>query len=1211
MNFQIGKYLSILVTLVLILCQPLTAQNKSLFKKINPAVFDTVAFQPDAFAIGDVNGDGFEDLVMSQSSTKPIIFYYFNHPDSALGKGFWDFNSIHGLTQENEGLPRDTVPYSVPAIGPIHVVDTDGNGKNELYFHFNAYTSTARGFYYADNLPEGEQIANFSIPSGYSWTYNSVMAWTFLDYNKDGLLDGIQGLQETKNAINFLISNIYRQNNQNVVRITDSDIQTVYSRTVGLYAFDFNNDSWTDVLEINALYPNFTALQDNFYGGSETGLTLRGDTQLGGFTSVSGAAIGDYNNDGLLDVYLLSAGSAKRNIFYKNKGNFQFESLSNTATLDQLDSRSASWGDFNNDGLLDLVIAEYNGSAGTGAYPTLLQNLGPDANGVYTFKKRNINSLPELNSIGKWNHVSFIDINKDGDLDILLTGKQSFQPIILFENELIQSDTIAANEKRWIGFDLINTNSFNKISIGAKLKLTASINGKTVHQYKELQPFHGLLEQHSKFIHFGLKNATSATLEISWPSGTSQTLQFNSLDDLNTYHTITEPPAAKMVIKTAQPYSMTANLEESLRDTIRIENIGSGSLNLTKVELNKPYYQIESFSNTIAPNSTGYIALSLSTTNSAYLGSYNDTLLISSNALSGKTKFVLKTSIKSRPAHFSLIEVSSKAPFLDSFDTFTYSYVGDFNNDGFSDILIQRKDSLLQLYQQSEDGMYTIEPNHIINQLGKKTKMVAVGDLNHDGFDDFVLANESQTNQIVLSNASEYALFPIDAFNEIKVTKHIVLHDINRDGSLDILVANSSNQTNQIILNQKGSSFSSVSMLNDEFSKSLSYSGYMKVIDWDKDGLDDIFVTEVNNPAGNKIIYYRQVEELIFKKTTLAGVTDRTFTAKGIHFFDMENDGDFDILLVSALSSTASILLRNDNSTLTPVLKTTFDSIKGTTGDVTMLDFNLDGYVDILFTNEDFSGSNMLLQSILGTNYLILNTGDMLESTGKSTLGASQIDWNSDAIPDLLISNYFGSIELYQNDLAEYNWVGIIPTSVYKSNNKTTIRTGTEVILKTTLNGVEQTMSRIIGEQSLFSKNYNAAWFGLGNATSAEIEINIPGSDITFTSTLTELNTYVPLDVVGVTNERSTQIPDNFEVKHAFPNPFNPSTNITFTIPNAGLVSVSVVDILGREVFSNQLFLSAGMHSQQINLSAFSSGVYLIKCQYQNQMQYQKVTLIK
>ena len=101
------------------------------------------------------------------------------------------------------------------------------------------------------------------------------------------------------------------------------------------------------------------------------------------------------------------------------------------------------------------------------------------------------------------------------------------------------------------------------------------------------------------------------------------------------------------------------------------------------------------------------------------------------------------------------------------------------------------------------------------------------------------------------------------------------------------------------------------------------------------------------------------------------------------------------------------------------------------------------------------------------------------------------------------------------------------------------------------------------------------------------------------------------LFVVGSLRE-AAELPTEFEFGTAYPNPFNPVTNINYALPNDSEISISVFDLQGREVVTlvngNR---QAGYHSVKWNADSFSSGMYLVKMVTSNFSQTQKVLLLK
>lgn len=141
------------------------------------------------------------------------------------------------------------------------------------------------------------------------------------------------------------------------------------------------------------------------------------------FTGVSRGSVAwaDNNNDGLPDVLITGAKSGGYAAeLWKNKGNNQFEKVE-TATFAGVSHSSIAWGDYNNDGLPDIMIVGTTTGRNAGASSKLYKNNGDD-----TFTEI-IN--PVVNSSltifkGVWNmpSVAWADYNNDGHLDVVISG---------------------------------------------------------------------------------------------------------------------------------------------------------------------------------------------------------------------------------------------------------------------------------------------------------------------------------------------------------------------------------------------------------------------------------------------------------------------------------------------------------------------------------------------------------------------------------------------------------------------------------------------------------------------------------------------------------------------------------------------------------------------------------------------------------------------
>ncbi len=97
----------------------------------------------------------------------------------------------------------------------------------------------------------------------------------------------------------------------------------------------------------------------------------------------------------------------------------------------------------------------------------------------------------------------------------------------------------------------------------------------------------------------------------------------------------------------------------------------------------------------------------------------------------------------------------------------------------------------------------------------------------------------------------------------------------------------------------------------------------------------------------------------------------------------------------------------------------------------------------------------------------------------------------------------------------------------------------------------------------------------------------------------------------NVANEDET-LPGGFALKQNFPNPFNPTTSIAFTVPVSGEVTLQVFDLLGRSVATLlQGPLAAGDHSVAFNAAALPSGTYLYRLTAGSEVSTRVMTLLK
>ncbi|HDY88308.1 MAG TPA: T9SS type A sorting domain-containing protein [bacterium] len=94
--------------------------------------------------------------------------------------------------------------------------------------------------------------------------------------------------------------------------------------------------------------------------------------------------------------------------------------------------------------------------------------------------------------------------------------------------------------------------------------------------------------------------------------------------------------------------------------------------------------------------------------------------------------------------------------------------------------------------------------------------------------------------------------------------------------------------------------------------------------------------------------------------------------------------------------------------------------------------------------------------------------------------------------------------------------------------------------------------------------------------------------------------------------EKLQDIPAVMDIQGNFPNPFNPRTTISFSIPEKNYVTLSVYDITGQKVATLiDKHMSAGSHSVRFDGSDFASGVYLYRLESEGFSKKGKMLLMK
>jgi len=259
---------------------------------------------------------------------------------------------------------------------------------------------------------------------------------------------------------------------------------------------DYDNDGFLDLVVTRVNQPNL--LFHNNRNGSFTRVTTPPFTTD---TAISqGCSWGDYDNDGLLDLVICNNGA--RNFLYHNNGNGTFAKVTtNAISMVVASSSGSAWADYDNDGYLDLFIAVRGGNN------LLFHNNG---NGTFT----QVTGVNPVNLSGSWIGGAWGDFNNDGFPDLFVANQNGINA--LYRN--------GGNTNNWLTVQCLGRVS-NRSAIGAKVRIKATIGGKAMWQLREISGGGGLACQNDLRAQFGLGDATNVDVVIiEWPSGSVQQL---------------------------------------------------------------------------------------------------------------------------------------------------------------------------------------------------------------------------------------------------------------------------------------------------------------------------------------------------------------------------------------------------------------------------------------------------------------------------------------------------------------------------------------------------------------------------------------------------------------------------------------------------------------------------------------------------------------
>ena len=425
----------------------------------------------------DFDNDGWDDITLGTEDGQPVLF----------------FKNINGSFAEVFPNLEDDSTQNKQVIW----VDYDNDGDKDLYV--SGYQTPNKLYRNDGNL----NFSNVTLESGLSFFGINNFGATWGDYDNDGYLDIYLTIRDIDEP-----NRLYRNNGDGT--FTDQSIFAGISQTGHLSFtasfFDYDKDGWLDLYEANDRNWTTNILYRNNGDGTFTDVSVASGAGLR--MDAMSTTIGDYNNDGWLDIYITNTfyiydEGEKGNVLLKNNGDGTF---TNVAEVSGTIFNSTAWGavflDAENDRDLDLYVSGMFGVDEAPLLPSAFyENLG---DGIFEIPSgagfQNDTEESYSNAIG--------DINNDGFADIVVLNEQS--NLFLWQNLCH-----LFNSNNWLKIKLQGTVS-NKDGIGSYIEVHTASGS----QYRYTVCGEGYLSQNSSSEFFGFGEETIVEyVKIKWLSG--------------------------------------------------------------------------------------------------------------------------------------------------------------------------------------------------------------------------------------------------------------------------------------------------------------------------------------------------------------------------------------------------------------------------------------------------------------------------------------------------------------------------------------------------------------------------------------------------------------------------------------------------------------------------------------------------------------------
>ncbi|MBN3581273.1 VCBS repeat-containing protein [Algoriphagus aestuarii] len=973
-------------------------------------------------AVGDLNGDGLEDIYFSANVSGNKLF---------LNKGELKFQDI---TEQSGALGR-TGPWKTG----VTLVDINGDKLLDIYLCYSGNLIPEKRknelFINQGNNEQGvpifkEMAEEYGIASGAPSTSAS-----FFDFDKDGDLDLFLLNHNTKSTqiLDVAVTQsalkekheagpqLFENKDGKFIEITlQAGISSSsLSYGLGLAISDINRDGWPDIY-----IGNDYTIPDYLYINQKDG-TFK-DQILEMMDHVSNFSMGndiaDINNDGLVDIMTLDMmpeGNERqklllapdnyevfdlnvrkgfhhqymRNMLHLNNGDGTFYEIGQVAGISNTDWSWASlFADFDNDGWKDLFVSngylrDYNNMDFLKYMDNYVQTSGgklkredllnmvknmPSSN-LTNYIYQNNNNLTFKNVTDSWglnqpansNGVAYSDLDNDGDLDLVVNNINS--NAFLYQNQAVEQ-----GKGNYLKVKLIGSGQ-NTLALGASVRLFS----KEGTQLLEQNIHRGFQSSISPILHFGLGQVTEIdSVIVNWPSGKqSKMMDVPSNQEI----IILESEAEESSLFSTNPSQVlfTEKQEISIKGERKINDFKRQPLLTNSISGNGKALVSEDF------NGDGR----------------SDLFVGAGPGISGRVYF------QNSLGDFILSDSSAFSSANQSEDAVAISL--DANGDGYPDIYVGsggvyefvEGDPRFSdhLYLNDGKGKFTLDRDALPKEKFSTGTALSM-DVNGDGFDDLIIGGRVVPGQYPLSPGARVWMndgkgkFKDQTdqigsdFKKLGMLTDAKTADLNQDGKDELILVGEAMPIK--VFELKADKFQDVS--TDYFTQEeIGFWNHISIDDFTGDGKPDLFVGNLGTNSQLQVSDEKPAE-LLYK--------------------DFDGNGSIDAILSSFIGSDRyPSISRDELLGQVNFLKKRY------------LDFKSFAKVktDEIFTAEEREGAQKIYINRLESTLFVMNSAGKFEEEQlpiqvqfSPVFASAFLDINSDGFKDLILAGNMNQTKL-------------------------------------------------------------------------------------------------------------------------------------------------------------------------------------------------------